>query len=188
MTNIKIKPEGKVEVDSLPKLIQYNYAVDWDLYGIEWGLEHYAESYGLDLNPDFQRGHVWTMEQRIKFMEYVVKGGKVYAPIIFNSPAFGGFTKQKDADLDDTIIIVDGLQRLTTMRMFMANEIAIFGGYKLNDFDKPRLITRTNHFRVAVNTLQSRKELLQFYVELNEGHIAHSSEEIDRVKGLISEL
>jgi hypothetical protein len=178
--------DGKIEVSSIPQMLQYNYAVDWHLDHIEDSLEHYRESYGLDLSPEFQRGHVWTMEQRIKFVEYILKGGKIYAPIIFNSPAFAGHRHHKDSDLDETVIIVDGLQRLTTMRMFMHNEVGVFGGYKLNDFDNPKLITRGFHFRVAVNTLQTRKELLQFYIELNEGHIAHSSEEIARVKGLLN--
>lgn len=184
---IKLDVSGKVMVDFLPKLIQYNYAVDWDLCGIEHSLDHYAESYGLDLNPDFQRGHVWTMDQRTRFMEYFIKGGKVYAPIIFNSPAFAGYSKSGISDLDETIVIVDGLQRLTTFRMFMANQVPVFGGYKLEDFDKPRLITRSSHFRVAVNTLQTRKELLQFYLELNEGHIAHSTSELERVRNLLLE-
>lgn len=176
---------SKVLISSIPKLIDWNYAVDWDLGYIEDNLNHYADDYGLVLNPDFQRGHVWTTEQRIRFMEYVVRGGKVYAPIIFNSPAFAGHSSTKECDLPEVLIIVDGLQRLTTYRMFMRDELAIFGGYKLSDFDKPKVMTRGIRFRVAVNTLQTRKELLQFYLELNEGHVAHSEEELARVKALI---
>ena len=31
---------------------------------------------GLQFNPDFQRGHVWTEGQQIAFMEFLLKGGK----------------------------------------------------------------------------------------------------------------
>ena len=29
------------------------------------------EEMGLELNPDFQRGHVWTEQQQIAFLEYL---------------------------------------------------------------------------------------------------------------------
>ena len=32
--------------------------------------------YGLQLNPDFQRGHIWTEAQQIAFIEYVLRGGQ----------------------------------------------------------------------------------------------------------------
>ena len=42
---------------------KYEINVHW--HSIERTLEHYKNTYGgLDENPDFQRGHVWTLRQQ----------------------------------------------------------------------------------------------------------------------------
>ena len=38
-----------------------------------------------------------------------------------------------------------------------------------------------------VNNLQTREELLTWYLEMNTGGTPHSDEEIERVKGLLAE-
>lgn len=40
---------------------------------------HVAEcvGQGLDLDPDFQRGHVWTRDQQVAYVEYMLRGGEV---------------------------------------------------------------------------------------------------------------
>ena len=77
---------------------------------------------------------------------------------------------------------VDGLQRLTAMLAFLHNEIPIFG-YYLKDFeDKPKLLMG---LKFNVNNLQTKKEMLQWYVDMNTGGTVHSTEEIERVKKLI---
>jgi hypothetical protein len=178
-----------IKVNEIDKMTQIgNYQINIDLTYLNDHLDHYKESYGLDLNPDFQRGHVWSTEQRSKFMEYLIRGGKLFQPIIFNSPSFAGLNKSKESDLSDDIVIVDGLQRLTTCLMFIDNKISVFNGNYPSDFDDPKLLLRKICLTIAVNALQTRKELLQFYLELNEGHIAHSSEELDRVKELLNNI
>lgn len=37
--------------------------------------EQQAEA-GLNLDPDFQRGHVWTARQQVKFIEFLLRGGR----------------------------------------------------------------------------------------------------------------
>jgi len=39
----------------------------------EWENEKMAP---LEMNPDFQRGHVWNDEQRSKYVEYILRGGQ----------------------------------------------------------------------------------------------------------------
>lgn len=40
--------------------------------------------------------------------------------------------------------------------------------------------------RVNINNLQTRKEVLQWYIEFNSGGTVHTKEEIDRVKELLA--
>ena len=52
----------------------YQVNVSWE-YMMDW-LDRLIKEEGLQLNPDFQRGHVWTEEQQIKFLEFILQGGK----------------------------------------------------------------------------------------------------------------
>ena len=80
---------------------------------------------------------------------------------------------------------VDGLQRLTAMRRFLKNEIPIFGTY-CNEFEDSNALYSIP-IKFNVNCLQTRKEMLQWYIDMNSGGTIHSEEEINRVKKLLSE-
>ena len=161
----------------LPKMTDWgNWYSDMD---IDYFINHWLPgeiAEGLVLEPDFQRGHVWTIEQRIAFMEFIIKGGKC-PDILFNAPNW------TSVSADGTYVLVDGLQRITTLQMFLNNEFPVFGGYYKKDIQgkMPRF-----EIRVRVNTLKTRKEVLQWYLELNTGGTPHSKEEITRVQSLLT--
>jgi hypothetical protein len=56
---------------SIPQFTEtsrYQVNVAWT--SVPHTLADYSEPYGLDLDPDFQRGHVWTEEQQIRYVEF----------------------------------------------------------------------------------------------------------------------
>jgi hypothetical protein len=150
-------------------------------------LEHFKSSYGLDLDPEFQRGHVWDLKKKIKFIEYVLRGGTV-PPLRFNSPVFGGHPHAKNSDLDESVVLVDGKQRLSAILEFMDNQFPVFGDVYLKDFDNPMLLCSQCRITYTVNKLQTRKELYQWYLEMNEGQVAHTDEELDKVRVMMENL
>ena len=79
----------------------------------EWEQDEY---YQLQLNPNFQRGHVWTEKQQIAFVEFLLRGGKSARVIYFNKPSWQ-MTKTVN-DYDD-FVCVDGLQRITAVTKFL---------------------------------------------------------------------
>lgn len=135
------------------------------------------EEYGLQLNPDFQRGHVWTEEQQIRYIEYLLRGGKSGRDIYFNHP---GWMKSWKGDY----VCVDGLQRLTAILKFTNNEIKAFGLY-CNEFEGkiPFGLGVVWH----VNDLKTKKEVLTWYLEMNSGGTPHSEKELDRVRKMITD-
>lgn len=173
----------------LPRLISWRGVIDIEIGFIEEQLkswkDRYEDGYGLDLDPDFQRGHVWSSLQKTKFIEFLIRGGKC-PPLLFNSPAYGG-SSTKGSDLSEKIVIVDGKQRLNAIIEFLHNKVQVFNGNVLSDFEDAEYLTRQVCVTYAVNTLKTRRELLQWYLELNEGHIAHSEEELDRVRSMIKD-
>lgn len=159
-----------------------NYHVDVGFKYFSKTIRDYIDELGLILNPDFQRGHVWTEEQQEKYIEYVLRGGTSGKEIYFNKPSWHCKAK---TDYDD-FVCVDGLQRITAIMKFQSNEIKAFGLY-YNEFDgEPREIT--TRLSIYINDLQYEKNVLQWYIEMNEGGTPHTKEEIQRVKDLLSEF
>lgn len=142
---------------------------------------------GLELEPDFQRGHVWTTGQREKFVEYRLRGGRYGREIWFNHVGWG---QRIAGPPQHTIQIVDGLQRLTSIRMFMGDEIKAFG-QKWSQWhpDDQRMIKMGTDTGLIfhVNNLPTRAHVLRWYLDLNDGGTPHSPEEIARVKALLEE-
>lgn len=65
-----------------------HYTIDSPFIDLERMLEGYHNNWGLNLEPDFQRGHVWTDAQRISYMEGILRGtvGESQRVIQFNAP------------------------------------------------------------------------------------------------------
>jgi hypothetical protein len=151
-------------------------------------VEEHANDGGFDLDPDFQRGHVWTPDLRTAFIEHLLRDGEHGRTIVWNSPTYdriGG----KRGDLDDTLVIVDGKQRFTALTLFLADEVRVFDGNAFSDFDADsrRLMTSATgllRMFMHVHALQWRRDLLDLYLQLNLGAVPHSAEEIARVRAL----
>lgn len=66
----------------------------------------------IDLSPDFQRNFVWNTHQKSRLIESILL--RIPLPMFYFSE-----------DPDGRITIVDGLQRLTTIKEFMDNKFAL---------------------------------------------------------------
>ncbi|EIZ85453.1 hypothetical protein WYO_1819 [Methylobacterium sp. GXF4] len=66
------------------------------------------------LNPDFQRDFVWSIEKQSKLIESCLM--RIPLPVFYVAEA-----------VDGTVIVVDGLQRLTTLLRYSENSFALRG-------------------------------------------------------------
>lgn len=163
----------------LPQFIQSpKYRCDVPLRYIPEKIQDWVENFNLVLCPDFQRGHVWTEAQQIAFMEYILKGGKTGRELQFNHP---GWMKTMTKG---EFVCVDGLQRLTAIIRFFKDEIPVFG-YYLRDFTENVEITQCMSFNV--NDLQTREDVISWYLEMNYTGTPHTPEELARVRKLLEE-
>lgn len=161
-----------------------SWECDFDFKDLLKFIDKQIEIYGLQLNPDFQRGHVWTEEQQIAWIEFFLKGGKTGRVLYFNYPSWGG-SFVKDGEYDD-FVCVDGLQRITAIRRFVNDEIPVFGSF-FSEYEDEMSLMR-NSVRININNLRSKKEVLQWYVDMNAGGTPHTDEEIQRVQLMIKNL
>ncbi len=152
-----------------------NYSVNVPVYDINRTIEYFQERNQLELNPDFQRGHVWNTDKKIAFVEHTLRGGKGAEIIRFN--CVGWMRTYKGP-----FVLVDGLQRITALTDFLNNKIPVFGTLYKDYKDKlPHKLTMI----FAINDLPTRADVLQWYIQLNDGGVVHSSEEISRVQYLL---
>jgi len=133
---------------------------------------------GLDLDPDFQREHVWNERQQRDYIEYMLMGGEVSGTIIFNCPRW------MRGKYEATVQLVDGKQRLEAVRKFMRGGLMAFG-QRVDQFG--RFPAMKYDLQFAVCALETRGEVLRLYLNINAGGTPHTKKELDRVRLMLDE-
>lgn len=167
-----------MKIKDIPKFTRdANYHIDCSFDELKDWVDRQIKN-NLDINPDFQRAHVWKEVDQIAFIEFSLSGGLTGKDFYFNMPGWQN-------DWKGDFVLVDGKQRLTAILRFINNEIPAFGCL-LNDFDNPKSLLLGTSAKIHVNNLATRKECLQWYINFNKGGIVHTEEEIDKVVDLIN--
>jgi hypothetical protein len=132
----------------------------------------------IDLNPDYQRGNVWTKKQKIAYIEYVLRGGISGRDIFWNCPGWMG-------NFRGPMELVDGKQRVTAVLEFQENKFKVFGYYFREYSDE---LDYVGHwFLFYVNNLENREDIIQWYLDLNSG-TPHKRKDIQKAENLLKEL
>ena len=160
------------------KAASSSYAIDCMLNYLDNWVESQKED-GLNLTPEFQRGHVWTEAQQIAYIEFLLRGGTSGRDIYFNYPSQHHAVKE---GAYNEFVCVDGLQRMTAALRFVNNEIPAFGTYFCEFEDHVPL---NLSLRIHVNDLQNEGDVLEWYLEMNTGGTPHEKEELARVKKML---
>ena len=178
---------------------QSSFAPHYDWESIEHTLSRWMNDREpmakLDIDPVFQRGHVWTVRQQQEYVKHILRGGGVSTGV--NTIRFNcvGWNR----DYRGPFVLVDGKQRLEAVRKFMRNELLIpilredvadtykgqlyRKGLRYSDFEGR--LPSTCCFIFMVNNLETEAEVLKWYLEINEGGTPHSAQEIEKVRELV---
>ena len=131
--------------------------------------------YGADLDPDFQRPHVWSKDQQLSFMEWFINFG-----VHVDSPLPGN-TITVNENEDNQLELIDGKQRLKALTDFLKGSVKPFG-IPIDQWDLSGAMT----FKMLVRfTKMTRKESLNYYLMINSLGVPHTKEELNRVRGLL---
>ena len=168
--DIKTLPRSNYKVD-----IAWSWGSDCGVGGLKGQIDEYIKQ-GLNMDPDFQRGYVWTMRQKIDFVEWGLIGGSSGMAIYFNHP---GWMNSWDGDF----VLVDGKQRIDAVLGFLNNKVKAFGRL-FKDFSG-KMDPLTARFAFHICDLRTKREVLEWYIMMNTGGTQHQPEEIEKVKMLI---
>lgn len=167
----------------VPQFPWANYHVTQSWLGID---DFFANCVRVNLDPDYQRGYVWSQFQKESYVEYLLRGGRSGRDIQFNCPNW--HTPIGDTEWHDTLELVDGKQRLNAIREFLSNKVKVFGKY-LNEYEDGNRIGRvTYHLDFHVNNLATKKEVIEWYLGMNTGGSIHTKEDLKSAYESLSNL
>ena len=146
---------------------QFDEAVAW------------VERHEVNMTPDFQRGIVWTRQQQEAWLEFFLRGGKTSRVIYLNCPTWQGHRPRFNYD---EFVCVDGLQRYTAIKRFVDGDVRAFGSFSHEYTDRMR---GCQSVKLNVNDLQTRMEVLQYYLEMNSGGTPHTDADLDPVREML---
>ncbi len=150
-----------------------------------WSLLHRVYYWGIDFDPEYQRGLVWNQEDKEKLIDS-----------IFNNVEIGKFALIKtnfmkpgfDLSSNKFYQMLDGKQRLSAIREFYEDRITYKGLY----FSQLSLRDQNHfqHYKVVVAEVdepEDKKLIYKYFLKLNTTGKPISEEQINKVKELIKE-
>ena len=136
---------------------------------------HYS---GLDYEPEYQRGHVWTMEQRYALIES-----------IFNNIDIGKFTfiHRGYANLEEPYYeVLDGKQRLTTIIMFYEDRFEYRGRVysRMHGRDQSHFENYQALVAETDGATMTREQKLRYFLKLNTAGAPQDPKHVAKIKDL----
>lgn len=156
----------------------YSVDIGWD-YLIRWMTKDESGLNDFDLDPDFQRGLVWSEDKKRSYVEYILMGGVGSRDIYFNCTTWND-------SYDTPVELVDGKQRMHAVLDYLNGQLSIFDGLYFKDIEGRMPLQA--RFTVHINILREKKKILQWYLDLNSGGVAHTDTELTRVRALMDDL
>lgn len=152
-----------------------NYRVDYGLSAVP----RFLEQYNVDLDPDYQRGLVWTKLQKRRFVGFVIQNHSASPIFWFN------WTNNNQASQ-----VVDGKQRINAILGWLDGKYDALCpcGERFWYSDRDEIADRGYEMSITLKmhlVSLDRASLLRFYIGLNSGGVVHDPKEISRVKKLL---
>lgn len=149
---------------------------------LESFLDNYAEG-DYDFDPEYQRGLVWTKEQKQAFVKALMIGKAEIQPVFIQNP------KKREGRLE----VLDGKQRLTTILEYVRGEFEVEGFYykDLNNSDiqifnyTPMVYTEIKYYDNKVGlTMMPIEQKIELFLQVN-GYGQHVSDEhLEKIKNM----
>jgi len=125
--------------------------------------------------PNFQRDNdKWTKKMQVSFVENFLMG--------FESSIFLFYAGEQEFPKWE---ILDGLQRLTALSLFLDNKLKILGRYYYNDIKTE--INDMVQLQIRLYRFDTEKDAVNFYISMNE-NISHSKKDIKKAKDYLISL
>lgn len=136
--------------------------------------------FGVELNPDYQRDYVWSIEDKVALIDSIFKGLEIGRLLFVKLPFIGN---------DCGSEIVDGKQRFSTIVDFMSGKFKYMGKYyyEMHPADRTRFEETTIVYGELPEDI-TREQLLSIFIETNtKGRVMEQSH-LDKIIEMRDEL
>lgn len=138
----------------------------------------------INMTPPYQRGDVWTAEQRVALIKSLLLGVPVAALVL--NLRDNHLWRANEGEPDHAYAVIDGKQRLTTVRMFFDGDLAVPIAWFEPDWIKPTARCAVNEVCWSDFELSARRYMGQgFIIPVAEAKLGSLAEEAE-VYGLIN--
>jgi hypothetical protein len=135
--------------------------------------------FGIDMDPDYQRGYVWDLEDKRKLIDSIFKEMKI-GLFVLNKLPF-----REKGPMSE---IIDGKQRLTAIIEFIEDRFD-FQGYKWSELyhvDRDRFMNLP--IELAEFEESSKENILKTFLNVNQAGKPVSEEHLSKVKQMLEEI
>lgn len=167
----------------LPEILKENEDIDFNYQQREMSslIHRMFDKYGIDLNPDYQRGNVWTSDQKVELIDSIFKNIDIGKFTVIKRP-WGPNPNEPTTQL--LYEMLDGKQRLTAIYEFFIGKFQYKGKYYFELHPRDR-----NHFRhYRISYVESspltNEQKYRYFLKLNTTGTPVDKEHLDRVKQL----
>ncbi len=145
------------------------------------GLVRKKTSFGVDFDPEYQRGYVWEMKDKMLLIDSVFNCIDI-GKFVFIHLEYGETAKDLGYE------ILDGKQRLSTLCDYYENRFA-YNGLFYNDLSK-REQSHFENYPVSMAEISNvtREQKLRYFLTLNRGGKQMGEEQLQRVAKMLEEL
>ncbi len=166
---------AKLKIFSYRDEVQLNFATS-TLFSVY----HMHQSNGVDLDPSYQRDHVWTMELRRNFID------SIFDNVDLGKMVFRDRGYRKEGPMYE---VIDGKQRLTTLILFLEGRITWRGRtfFDLSNRDQGHLTNYTVQTATITGPV-TEAVVLRLFLRLNTGGVAQDPKHIAAVRARLEAL
>lgn len=134
------------------------------------------------LDPGFQRGSVWSKDQKVAWIESILRGLGLPSIIVNRFP-------REHPTYCWSEIVIDGQQRLRATAEFMQNKFKVYGeyyGHQSGAFQRSWVMS-AGLTPVIYCAYETERECAELYLKLLTAGTAHTMEELEKAKRFIEE-
>lgn len=148
----------------------------------------------LFLNVDFQRPNVWDIPMKQRLIMSILKGlpiGTIYYNTIniYSEARLQNKTVAEMSEIDDVIFV--GKQRISAIVDFKLGKFPVqINGldYYYHNMMTAFTMAMSNTISVISTNITSKKELIEFYLEINTNKVEHDELDIKHAKEILENL
>lgn len=145
-------------------------------------LIHSYYSFGIDMNPDYQRGYVWGQEDKELLIDSIFKNIDIGKFVLIH------LSNSEWSERGYSYEILDGKQRLNTIIEFYENRLQYNGKY-FNELSRKDMRIFINHTVAVANVDESdKKMILKYFLMLNRTGKPMSNEHLKKIEQMLESL